>query len=100
MVLSGAVLDLVGEQVEAVDFGGGTAGNRRRAALIARAPRPFRIAGYADALRFGQLIVEPSAALRQGLGMRADALDRVEAAHLAHQKVTDSQFHFTADLQA
>ncbi len=79
------VLDLIGEQLEAVDFGGRTAGNRRRAALIARAPRAFRIARYGDALGFGQLIVEPAAALRQGLAMRAHALDCGQAAHVAHQ---------------
>ena len=71
----GAILDLIGKQIEAVDLGGRTSGYRRRTAFVARTPRSFGVARHRNTLDVRQMLVQPSPALRQRLRVRADALD-------------------------
>ena len=96
----GAIFDFMGEQPEAVDFGGsGATRDCRGAALIARAPCALGIARHGDALDLRQVLVQPTAALRQRLSMGAHPFDVGHVAHAAHQVVTDAQLHLAAYLQ-
>src|SRR5437879_11307259 len=45
------------------------------------------------------MLLQPDAALRERLGMRADALEAAQRAHCAHQVVMDAQLHLAADLE-
>ena len=75
VVLSSRSSISVASSLEAVDVGGGFAGDGGGAVFVARAARAFGIARDRNARHVGQVLVEPAAALRQRLRMAADALD-------------------------
>ena len=95
----GMVLDLLGEEIEPVDLRRGAARDRRRTPLVAGAACTLRVARDGDTLGLGQVLVQPAAALRERLGVRAHALDVAERAHPPHEVMLDSQLHLAADLE-
>ena len=99
VVLSSRSSISVASSLQAVDIGGGFAGDGGRALLVARAARAFGIARHRDARHVGQVLVEPATALRQRLRMAADALDLLQRLHAAHEELVDAQLHLAADPQ-
>ena len=98
-MLSGAILDLRDDDVQAVDLRRCLPRDCRRAVLVAGATRGFGVAADRHALGIRQVFVEPLPALRQRLLVRADAHDLLEAMHAAHQVLMDAQLDFAADPQ-
>lgn len=94
-----AVLDVGDEDLEAVDFRRDLPRDRRRALLVAGATGCLRIARNRNALHLREVLVEPAAALRQRLGMRAQPFDVLECAHAPHEVLVHAQLHLTADAE-
>ena len=99
MVLSARSSIWLDSSPQPVDLGRGLAGDRGGAELVARAARALGVAADRNALDSRQVLVEPAAALRQRLRVRADAHDALERIHAPHQAVVDPQLDLAADLQ-
>ena len=91
-----AILDVRGEHLEAIDLGRRGAGDRRRTALVAGAPRRLSVARLGESLRLGQVLVKPLATLGERLRMTADAFYLAQRSHPAHEILADAQLHLPA----
>ena len=95
------VLDVRLQDVQAVVVGGALAGDGRDAVLGRRQPRRFGIARHRPAGQGGVVGVQPVPALRQGLLVGADLLQRIDVrSALGQERVVDRQFDFRADAQS
>ncbi len=94
------VLDLGHQHVEPVDLRCDGARDRRGALLVARAARALGVAADGHALDARQVLVQPAAALRERLRMRAHPCDVPERRSAAHQVLVDAQLDLAADAQA
>ena len=101
VVLSGAILDLRRQHLQAIHLRRRLTGDGRACpAHRARGARPSALLVTGDPLDAGQILIQPQPALREGLRVRADALDAFQRLHAPHQVVMDAQFHLAADPSA
>ena len=85
--------------LQAIHMGGALAADGGGVVAAAGAACAFGIARYRHLLDLGQIGAQPACGLREGLRVRIDAFDVVDAAGARHKELVHAQLDFAADLQ-